>query len=123
MKADSNTDNSSNGNKPDLVKYIGLGFMAGLIVAVLALEYYGYIKHPTEQDALVVEEYRLLTLKTEQDLKISPKSSGREAFCVNGYLLVRPQNGHNVAGILVDKKNRGIHCEVNMLPSRDTDTE
>ena len=34
----------NNSEKPDLVKYVGLGFLAGLIVAVLTLEYYGYIK-------------------------------------------------------------------------------
>jgi hypothetical protein len=100
--------------KPDLVKYIGLGFLAGLIVAVLALEYYGYIKHATKEDSLVVEDLRLLSLNTAEEIKVSPKDSGKEAFCVNGYLLVRPQNGKNVAGVLVDKKNRGINCQADL---------
>jgi len=104
--------------KPDVTKYVGLGFIAGLIVAVLTLEYYGYLRHPTEQDSLVVEEFRLLSLNTEQDLKVSPKSSGKEAFCVNGYLLLRPENDRqNVAGVLVDAKNRGIHCQLSLMPS------
>ncbi len=105
--------------KPDLVKYIGLGFLAGLVVAVLTLEYYGYIRHSTKEDAQVVEEMRLISLNTQEEIKVSPKDSGKEAFCVNGYLLLRPQNGKNVAGVLVDKKNRGIHCEVNMMPTHE----
>lgn len=103
--------------KPDLTRYIGLGFLAGLVVCVLTLEYYGYIRHPDKADALVVEEFRLLTLNTDEDLKVSQKSSGREGFCVNGYLLVRPQNGKNVAGILVDKKNRPIACQSDLQPA------
>lgn len=104
--------------KPDVVKYVVLGFFAGIIAASLALEYYGYIRHPSKEDALVIEEFRLLTLNTDQDLKISEKASGKEAFCVNGYLLMRPENGKNVAGVLVDKKNRGIECQESLQPSQ-----
>jgi len=104
--------------KPDLTKFIGLGFLIGIVVCVLTLEYYGYIRHPSKEDALVVEEFRLLTLNTDEDLKVSEKKSGREGFCVNGYLLVRPQNGKNVAGILVDKKNRPIVCEAGLQPTQ-----
>lgn len=98
----------------DYPKWIGLGFIAGIIVAVLALEYYGYIKHPSEQDSAVVDEFRLLAITPETDLKISQKDSGKTAFCVGGYLLLRPDNGKEVAGILVDQKNRGIHCRHDM---------
>jgi len=109
-----NNQTESSAEKPDVVKYIGLGFMAGLIIAVLALEYYGYIKHSSEEDSQVVEELRLLTLNTEEEVKVSQKDSGKEAFCVNGYLLVRPQNGKSVAAVLVDKKNRGINCQADL---------
>jgi hypothetical protein len=110
------SESQNSQEKPDLTKYIGLGFLAGLVVCVLVLEYYGYIRHPAKEDALVIEEFRLLTLNTDEDLKVSQKSSGREGFCVNGYLLVRPQNGKNVAGILVDKKNRPIACQNDLQP-------
>lgn len=112
------TEQQQPAEKPDLVKYVGLGFIAGLVVCVLTLEYYGYIRHPSKADALVIEEFRLLTLNTDEDLKISQKPSGKEAFCVNGYLLMRPENGKNVAGVLVDKKNRGIECQASMTPSQ-----
>ena len=98
-------------DKPDLTKWIGLGFILGLVVAALALEYYGFIQHPKAADAAVVEEFRLLALNTSEEVKVSPKPSGKVAFCVNGYLLLRPDNGKEVAGVLVDSKNRGIACQ------------
>jgi hypothetical protein len=106
----------------DYPKWIGLGFIAGIVVAVLALEYYGFIAHPSEQDSAVVDEFRLLAITPESDLKISQKDSGKTAFCVGGYLLLRPDNGKEVAGILVDQKNRGIHCRHSMNAQADRDT-
>lgn len=100
--------------KPDVTKWVGLGFFLGIILTALALEYYGYIQHPQAEDSAIVEEFRLLDLNTEADLKISEKPSGKIAFCVNGYLLLRPDNGKEVAGILVDSKKRGVQCRVDI---------
>ena len=63
-----------------------------------------------ETDKATIDEFRLLSLQTDANVKVSEKSSGKEAFCANDYLLVRPTNGNAVAGILVDKKNRPIQC-------------
>lgn len=90
---------------------VSVGIVIGIILAVLALEYYGYIQHSTREDAEVVEEYKLLTLNEETAIKVSASNSGRIAFCSEGYLLVRPDNDKPVAGILVDKRKRAIHCE------------
>lgn len=94
----------------DYSKWIGVGFIIGVLVAVLALEYYGYLKHSNEQDRATIDEFSLLSLGEEYEIRVSPKSSGKQAICVDGYLLLRPTNGQQAAGILVDSKNRGIHC-------------
>lgn len=99
--------------KTDLARPLALGFIAGMIVAVLALEYYGYLQHSKPADAALVAEFRLLDLRLEQEIKISEKPSGKVAFCSKGYLLLRPDNGKDIAGILVDSKNRGIQCQMN----------
>lgn len=99
----------------DVTKLVGGGFILGLIVAVISLEFYGYIRHPTEQDSATVDTFSLLSLNQQHDVKISQKASGKVGFCVNGYLLVRPDNGKSeVAGILVDGKNRAISCGDNL---------
>ncbi|TNC92874.1 hypothetical protein [Thalassolituus sp.] len=87
------------------------GFIAGVIVSVLALQYYGYLKLSDPEGVPVVAEFRLMTLDPDYDVRVSPKSSGKEAFCESGYLLLRPQNDKQVAGILVDSKNRAIACQ------------
>lgn len=99
-----------NGTESDPGKWAFVGFIAGVIVAVFALQYYGYVKFPQKEDRAIVEEFKLLSLTPGYDIKVSPKASGKEAFCKAGYLLLRPQNGKELAGILVDEKNRGIEC-------------
>lgn len=112
------TTTNESERKPDLqenteiARWCALSFIAGLVVAALALEYYGYIKHPKASDAAIIDELKLLSLKPEFEVKVSEKKSGKEVFCINGYLLLRPTNGKSVAGIVVDDKNRGIQCDL-----------
>jgi hypothetical protein len=94
----------------DRGKWTGIGFFIGVVVAVVALEYYGYLQHSDQQDAAVVDQFKLLTLAPGYETRVSPKDSGKEGFCVDGYLLLRPTNGSATAGVLVDGKNRGIRC-------------
>ncbi|MDF1762715.1 MAG: hypothetical protein P1U57_04830 [Oleibacter sp.] len=98
------------------VRWCILSFIAGLIVAVITLEFYGYIYHPTEQDRATVADLKILSLSPEFQIEVSAKSSGKEAFCDAGYVLIRPQNDSLAAGVLVDEKNRGIHCKMNLKP-------
>lgn len=107
-------------NPPETARWVILSFIAGLIVAALALEYYGYIVHPNKNDQALINELKLLSLKPEFDIKVSSKASGKESLCVNGYLLLRPTNGKSVAGIVVDEKNRPIDCH---LVAASTDKE
>ncbi|MFK4750856.1 MULTISPECIES: hypothetical protein [Oceanospirillaceae] len=96
---------------PDITRWAFIGFVAGIILSVLAMEYYGFIKHPSDADSARIDEFVLLSLEPGYDVKVSNKASGKEAFCVDGYLLLRPTNGHEVAGILVDGKNRPVACQ------------
>lgn len=96
----------------DKMLWLASGFFVGLIVAVLALEYYGFLQHSSKTDSAVVAEFKLIDLRTDVDLRVSPKNSGKIAFCANGYLLMRPDNENQVAAILVDDKMRGIRCDM-----------
>lgn len=95
----------------DKMKHIIMGFVAGIIVSVLSLEYYGYLRHSREVDSATVEEFKLLTLKPGYDVKTSSKPSGKTAFCSGGSLLMRADKTPTAAGILVDSKSRVIKCD------------
>lgn len=98
----------------DIAKWLMMGLVGGIVLAVLAMEYYGYIQHPTQAGSAQIDEFLLLSLSSEYEIKVSEKSSGKVAFCQNGYVLLRPTNGKSVAGILVDGKNRPVSCHENM---------
>lgn len=101
----------------DKVKWIVMGLLVGIIGSVLALDWYGYIKHPSDFDGATIAEFKLIALKTDALTKVSEKTSGKEAFCANDYLLLRPTNGKDVAGILVDHKKRPVHCRYGFAKS------
>ena len=103
--------NTENNPMPeDKVKNIVIGLVAGIILSVVMLDIYGYLRHSVPSDAATVAEFRLLTLKPGYDLKVSAKPSGKKAFCSGGYVLMKPENDNAVAGVLVDAKGRGITC-------------
>lgn len=109
------SSNTPEENQTDVAKWLMFGFVGGLIVAVLAMEYYGYIKHPSDASNARIDEFVLLSLAPGYDIKVSEKPSGKEGFCLDGYLLLRPTNGQEVAGILVDGKNRPVACQQNFI--------
>lgn len=112
-------DVSVNNQKPEPVdkgKWFMFGLSVGVVIAAITLEMNGYIKHSKKTDSAVVEEFKLLSLDPKFERKISPKSSGKEAFCADGYLLIKPKNDRPVAGILVDSKNRGVTCSAHLSP-------
>jgi len=118
----SQNQSSQQEEQEDKVKWIAVGLFVGIIVSVLALDWYGYINHPSELDGATIAEFKLIALETEAATKVSPKDSGKEAFCANGYLLLRPTNGNEVAGILVDGKKRPVHCRYGFAKS-DSEAE
>lgn len=86
--------------------------IGAFIVSVVMLDMNGYIKHVGSDAQTVVETFNLVIVGKDQT-KVSSKSSNKEAFCADGYLLIRPeknQSGKQVAGLLVDGKNRPIPC-------------
>ena len=95
------------------IKVAIVAAILAMTISVIMLDIKGYIYHANEDDKNVIEHFKLLSLDVKSTTKVSPKASNKEAFCVDGYLLIRPQknnSGKAVAGVLVDDKNRGIPC-------------
>jgi len=101
------------------IKVAIVAAIGAFVVAVVVLDMNGYIKHSSSDDAAVIAEFKLVTVDTESMTRVSAKSANKEAFCADGYLLMRPQKsntGNTVAGLLVDSKDRPILCST-QLPS------
>lgn len=95
--------------------------VVAMITAVIMLDMNGYIKHVGVDDSAVVEEFKLVVVGVDAQTKVSSKSSNKEAFCADGYLLLRPQKNQSnkaVAGLLVDAKNRPIRCSTSLPAPR-----
>lgn len=107
-------DNPSRPGEPDKTGWLIAGGLAGILMTIGSLEYYGYLKHPAAEDSARIEEFVLLELNQAVDIKVSNKESGKLAFCSDGYLLMRPDNNKPVAGILVDGKKRPVRCKSSM---------
>ena len=87
------------------------------IVSVIALDMHGYINHSNKADSNVIESFKLVVMGTDGFAKVSSKSSNKEAFCADGFLLIRPQqnkSGNQVAGLLVNDKNRPVPCSTEL---------
>lgn len=95
------------------IKVAIVSAIAAMVVSVVMLDTNGYIKHSSPADKNVIDTFKLLSVDVNSHVEVSPKASNKEAFCVDGYLLIRPQkneSGKATAGVLVDGKNRGIPC-------------
>ena len=71
---------------------------------------HGYLNRCDKQDAAVVEELGLISLRPGTDYKMSVKPSGKNAICVDGYLLLHLIMGKPLR--FCDGKNRGVRCKV-----------
>ncbi len=99
------------------IKVAIVAALLAFTVSVILLDMKGYIKHAGSDDAAVVEEFKLLAVGAAELTQVSSKSSNKEAFCADGHLLLRPQknnSGNEVAGLLVDAKNRAIACSTKL---------
>jgi len=99
------------------IKVAIISAIAAFILSVVMLDMKGYIVHTDKEDQMVIETLRLMKIGVEGSTRISSKSSNKEAFCADGYLLVRPQknkSGEMLAGIVVNGKNRPIPCSTEL---------
>ena len=91
--------------------------IGAFVVAVVSLDMKGYIKHSSADDSGVIAEFKLMAMGAENMTRLSAKSSNKEAFCADGYLLMRPQKSETtkvVAGLLGDSRNRPGVCSTSM---------
>jgi hypothetical protein len=96
--------------------------LASMLITFVTLEYYGYIRHSSEQDVLNTGQYRSVLLDAGEQYKMSHKPSDKQPRCVQGFLALEFIHNGKPAGFLVDDKNRGITCHTSNKPESGTKT-
>jgi hypothetical protein len=97
-------------SQPSQPMHLILTALASMLITFVTLEYYGYIRHSSEQDVLNTGQYRSILLDAGEQYKMSHKPSDKQPRCVQGFLALEFKHNGKPAGFLVDDKNRGITC-------------
>ncbi|MEY8204141.1 MAG: hypothetical protein RPR40_03615 [Bermanella sp.] len=103
------------------IKVAIVAAIGAMVVSVVLLDMKGYIKHSKVEDSGVIAEFKLMAMGSDNMARLSSKTANKEAFCADGYLLMRPQKSETtnvVAGLLVDSKNRAVVCSTSLPAPR-----
>ena len=94
----------------DLRPIIAAG-MAGVLVTIATLSYYGYLHIAKPNDALLLAEYTMLKTIPGEDYKASLKPAEQMAQCMDGIVVLFDLKQKGLTGVLVDDKKRAVRCE------------
>lgn len=81
-----------------------------VIGTVLALDFYGLIRHNADKSKTTVGDFHAVYLKAGEGHRLSPKPSDLHIECENNFAVVASDTDAHMKGLLVDYRNRGIHC-------------
>jgi hypothetical protein len=99
------------------IKVAIVAAIGAFTLSVVLLDMKGYINHSSPADSGVIADFKLMAMGAENMKRVSAKSANKEAFCADGYLLMRPQKSETtkvVAGLLVDDKGRPVMCSTSL---------
>lgn len=85
--------------------------IVSLTTTVFVLDYYGYLRHSREVDAIYMAEFSLIANVPGQDQFVSHIASHQRARCVENYLVLESSEQTTVTGLLVDKRKRPVRCQ------------
>ncbi len=88
-----------------------LAIVATVLVTIGMLEWKGYLRHSTEADSVYLAEFNLIKITPGSEQLLRSKPSEQRARCVDGYLVLEDSRHAQVAGVLVDGKERVVRCQ------------
>lgn len=100
-----------------------LAVATAIIATVVALEFYGLLRHNPDKDALPVGEFQAVFLAPGEDFRLSSKGPELHALCQDNYLVIASNTDPRMRGVLVDFKNRGIGCNPGLGATATTQSE
>ena len=82
-----------------------------IIFTVVALDLFGLLRHNLDKAGQPVGDFHAVYVKGPDGHRMSAKPSHLHAECVDNFLVIASDTDMNMKGLLVDYKNRGVHCQ------------
>ncbi len=92
------------------IRAIFVALFLGVATTVFALEYLGKIKHNEDKSDFIIAEYKGILLQPGESHRISRKENRQLAVCQDGVLIIEANDGTDLKALIVDYKNRTVHC-------------
>ncbi len=91
--------------------------MTTVLVTVMILHFYGYLNYAREEEGLLVAEFSLVTVGSEEAGQLRSRPANQVAECVDGILVLHDARHNALSGILVDERQRVVRCTAQSVPA------
>ncbi len=88
-----------------------------VIFTVLVLHLYGYLSFVQPEEGMELEDYRLVTVGSEEAGQLRSNPAKHEAECVDGILVLHASHMNGLAGVLKDSRDRVVRCIEQTVPA------
>ncbi|SDR78902.1 hypothetical protein SAMN05216198_0418 [Halopseudomonas litoralis] len=87
-----------------------------LFLTMGMLHFYGYLNFANEEEGLLVAEFSLVTVGSEEAGQLRSKTPNHVAECVDGVLILHNTRHNGLSGLLVDERQRVVRCNEQTVP-------
>ncbi|HDZ56096.1 MAG TPA: hypothetical protein ENI17_04715 [Pseudomonas xinjiangensis] len=93
-----------------------LTFMGTVLFTVMVLHFYGYLNYTQEEEGMLVAEFSLITVGSEEAGQLRSRAANQMAECVDGILVLHDGRHNGLSGLLVDARQRIVRCNAQTVP-------
>lgn len=90
--------------------------MGTVFFTVMVLHLYGYLNIAREEEGLLVAEFGLVTVGSEEAGQLRSRAADQVAECVDGVLVLHDARHNGLSGLLVDQRQRVVRCNAQSVP-------
>src|SRR5690606_1879929 len=87
-----------------------------LFLTMAVLHFYGYLNFAREEEGLLVAEFSLVTIGSEEVGQLQAKAANHAAECVDGVMILHDTRHNGLSGLLVDNRQRVVRCNAQSVP-------
>jgi hypothetical protein len=104
--------NSKEINKLPLILTVFITIFA----TVMVLYFYGYLNFSRQEQGMVVADFSLVTVGSEEAGQVRSRSADQVAECVDGILMLHDSKHNGLSGLLVNDRQRVVRCNAQSVP-------